>query len=880
MKKTILALFCFSLLACSGQKVEPPQKLARNLSARSLTREEALARSERISRVSYEIGVDLNREEAFSGKTVVRFTLRGSPQDLFLDFMEGKVAKLSINGQAADTALFDGQIIRLPAGSLRWDSANSVEVEYEHPYNHSGNGLHQFKDPVDGRIYLYTQFEPFSAHRFFPCFDQPDLKATYELNALAPKDWKVISSAREVSVKTEGKANRWVFPVSDRFSTYIFSLHAGPFAEWKDQAGPIPLRLFARQSLKQYVDAPEWFAITKGGLKFFGETFAYPYPFHKYDQLVVPDFNAGAMENVAAVTFTERYIFRSKVTTDARLSRASTILHEMAHMWFGDLVTMDWWNGLWLNESFATFMASWAVDKATPYKGAWQEFNGSKEWAMWEDQLVTTHPIEAEIPDTDASLTSFDGITYGKGAAALKQIFFLLGEEKFKAGVRAYFQKHAFGNATLEDFVSSLSAASGQDLTAWQEDWLQSAGVNSLRAQFSCAEGKISAFSLLQEKDEGDKILRPHRTKVGLFYLKDGKLVMGASQAVAYAKAETPVPGFVGSACPDLVFTNVEDHDYVKVRLDEKSLAQAKINLGQVADPFLRQQIWNSLMQMVTDGVYPAHEFLDTLLLHGQAETDSKTLKTLFGYRERLLRYLPAEKLGAYRAKLETFLQDGLRQATGGSDLQLLWFRALASEAQSAESIARLEKLLRGQEKLAGLAIDQDRRWEIIGAIARTGGVRAKDLIDAELKRDATDNGRKEAFGAEAQMPDPVTKQRWLSRITRTESGGREYKLAELRPAMQNFYVLGQDALTQMAEAPYFAVIARAKTEEEEYIGRFARAMFPPLCEERIVKQASAFLAAHEDYPVYVTKPVRQGRQETERCLRARALSRANSKAP
>ncbi|TPW20554.1 MAG: aminopeptidase N, partial [Elusimicrobia bacterium] len=415
------AILLAALLLAVPARAERP-------AVKGLSREEAAARAARVSdaayRLQFVVGFD---EKEFTGVTDISFNLKGAPAPLTVDFGEGLPRKVTANG--ADTAFdYNGHFLTLPPSALR-KGANTVRIEYSHPYSATGSGLYRFKDPADGLVYLYSDFEPFDANLMFPCFDQPDIKAGYAVEVTAPEDWLVVSAARPERVLPAGPgARRWVFPMTKPFSTYVFSLHAGPYMEWRDDFQGLPLGLYARRSLARFVDAEEWFTVTKQGMGFFNRYFDFPYPFGKYDQVLVPDFNSGAMENVGAVTFSERNAPRSRPTPAERLDRADVILHEMAHMWFGDLVTMAWWDDLWLNESFASYMSAVAVDAATEFRDAWLDFNlGTKQWAYWEDQLVTTHPIEAVVPDTEVAFANFDGITYGKGASTLKQLAVLLG---------------------------------------------------------------------------------------------------------------------------------------------------------------------------------------------------------------------------------------------------------------------------------------------------------------------------------------------------------------------------------------------------------------------------------------------------------------------
>ncbi len=883
-----------------------------------LKEEEALIRSRQIGKVSYGLWFGLNEvREDYEGRTVIQFYLHDKVENLspevFVDFEGGRVRSVTLNGIALSESKirerYDGNRLHFPVKELKVGS-NRIQIAFSHDYSHNGNGLHRFKDPVDGQVYLYSNFEPFNARRMFPCFDQPDLKASYELTVEAPEDWDVIANTEEREVTGVDGRKSWQFPPSPVFSTYVFALHAGPYASWKSDAHGIPLRLFARQSLAQFVDPKEWFEITSQGLEFYNRKFGYPYPFAKYDQVIVPDFNAGAMENVGAVTFSERMVYRSKVTEDTRRRRADTILHEMAHMWFGDLVTMKWWNGLWLNESFATFMAGWATQDATRFKSSWQSFfAGSKQWAYWEDQLVTTHPIETKVADTDQAFASFDGITYGKGASVLKQLMFYLGEADFLRGVNQYFQDYSFRNSRLEDFIRSLAKASGKDLSTWQKSWMQSASLNTVEAVWDCAEGKISKFSLIQKGSEINPELRAHRTRVAFFSPASGGVLKAVhSIDVSYSAADTPVPDALGKACPALVFPNAEDYDYAKVVLDPKSLETVKSGLGSVADPFARQMLWHTLWEMVRDAKLATQDYIDIVLAQSPREKSTQVLSKVLQSLSRpgagsatALKYLPTALRDPQQARIEEFLEKNRIHAEPGSDLQLIWHQSYVSALRNPIGLEKLRSLLEGHSSLPGLKIDQERRWEILQALARNNAPGVLDLVRAEGIKDATDMGHKEEISAEASIPLPEIKQLWLARIlkrsplpalTWPDPGAlpageskptlahpnpepASLKLAELRRAMGSFHVFGQEAVSAVTTEIYFNELPRiASTEDEEFVSSFAGAMFPPACEPKVVELARHALKSHPEFPAAVIKDLKLETQETERCIRAQSVAR------
>ncbi|MCW2776703.1 MAG: aminopeptidase, partial [Frankiales bacterium] len=538
-------------------------------SSNNLSRDEARARARLLRVASYDVELDLRDQstgETFRSTSTVRFSCSEPGASTHLDLTAPTLRRAVLNGVDVDLDGFDGN--RLALTGLAAD--NELVVEADCAYMRTGEGLHRFVDPVDGSVYLYTQFETFDAHRMYGCFDQPDLKAVFRFVVHAPQDWTCVSGG---SGTQEG--GTWTFSETKPLSTYITALVAGPYHAVHQEHDGIRLGLFCRRSLAEHLDADELFLVTRQGFDFFHEVFGFRYPFGKYDQLFVPEYNAGAMENAGAVTFLEDYVFRSKVTDAAYERRAETVLHEMAHMWFGDLVTMRWWDDLWLNESFATYMSVLAQASATRWTSAWTTFaNTEKTWAYRQDQLPSTHPIAADMVDIAAVRANFDGITYAKGASVLKQLVAWVGQEAFLAGLRTYFVKHQYANTELPDLLSELEASSGRDLSSFSAEWLETAGVNTLRAQFeTAADGTFSSFSLLQEAPDAYPTLRSHRVAVGLYELVDGALVRTGREELDVVGAKTEVPALVGQKQPDLVLVNDDDLTFAKIRLDERSLA-------------------------------------------------------------------------------------------------------------------------------------------------------------------------------------------------------------------------------------------------------------------------------------------------------------------
>lgn len=852
---------------------------------KGLAKQDAERRRSAIDNVRYDLSFTLSDKEAdkdFSGTTVVRFDVRDMAIPLTLDFQDGKVLELTVNGVRQTDVRSNEHFITLPALKL---GANEVTVKYEHPYSSTGAGLYRFKDPEDGKSYVYTDFEPYDANSLFPSFDQPDLKATYKVTVDAPADWTIVTSVRESAPPAvKGDRATWTFPESAKFSTYLFSLIGGPYQVWEGKAGDMPLRLLARPALGKFVPAAEWLKVTQQGFEFYNAYFDFAYPFKKYDQIVVPDFNAGAMENVAAVTFSERFVPRGAETTAEREDRADVILHEMAHMWFGNLVTMRWWNDLWLNESFATYMAALASVEGTEFKRAWETFyTSTKQWAYWEDQLVTTHPIEGDVPDTEQAFANFDGITYGKGASTLKALAYFIGPDQFRDGVRAYFKTHAYANTELKDFIAALAKSSGKNLDNWANDWLRTAGLNTVEARFACVDGKVNGFTLQQTAPADLPTLRSHKAKVALFSKSaEGKIELQKTVEVEYSGAQTAVAALDGEACPHIVYPNFEDYDFVKVRFDERSLAAVKKDLASVVDPLQRSMYWTALWDAVRDGEWSVVAYVETVLQQVGRETDDKILEKVLdsvhgGRRSTAtaLYYLTpdsAERLTFVKA-FEALAADKLAVSAPGSDAQKLWFDFYVRVAESAPAKAQLVKLLAGDKKIAGMDVDQDRRWNIVARLSELGFPDALTLRIAESKRDGSSRGKQSAITVETLEPKKSVKTAWYGKIIDTKT---KLSLADLKAAMAGMFPASQIKMSKDFSRRYFSDLPRLATvRENEFLRRFASNLAPTTCDEDSAKSLTDFAATHRDLPPVALKAIRVAAQEDGRCVRIRKVARA-----
>lgn len=748
----------------------------------NLTRTEAQERRAVIDTQSYQVSLDLTKgAEVFGSRSVVRFT--ATPGSFtFIDLIARDVREITLNGEQIDPneAFADS---RIALSDLQ--AENVLIVDADCLYTNTGEGLHRFVDPVDGEVYLYSQFEVPDSRRVFAVFEQPDLKATFQFTVTAPAAWKVVSNspAPEPIVHDASSGSgaepiaTWGFEPTPRISSYITALIAGPyeatFSELTSSSGRvIPLGVYGRKSLWQHLDADYIFEKTRQGFEYFESKFGVPYPFEKYDQLFVPEFNAGAMENAGAVTFTETYVFRSKVTDAVKERRVVTILHELAHMWFGDLVTMKWWNDLWLNESFAEWASTIATAEATEWTEAWTTFNAmEKTWAYRQDQLPSTHPIVAEINDLQDVQVNFDGITYAKGGSVLKQLAAWVGIDAFFAGVGRYFQKHSWGNTELSDLLSELEATSGRELSTWAKKWLETAGVNTLSPVIAeDASGAITRFAVTQTAPADYPTIRPHRLGIGFYNLstsdEGGALVRTHYVEVDVDGDRTEIPELQGLQRPDMVLLNDNDLAYAKIRLDERSLETAIAHLADISDPLARSLVWGAAWDQTRDAETAASDYIDLVLGNIGRETESTTVRTTLAQLQLAANhYVAPESRAAAREKVADGLWALAQQAEAGSDSQLQLVTAFANALVTPEHAGIVGRLRAGEETLPGLEIDADLSWQLLIGLAAAGATDAA-AIDAALSADNTAKGAEFAAQARAALPNVEAKQAaWSSLI-------------------------------------------------------------------------------------------------------------------
>jgi aminopeptidase N len=843
----------------------------------NLTREEALTRASLLAVESYTIDLDLTTSTTtFASTTTIRFTCTEPGASTFADLVGATVREITLNGVAIDpaTAYADS---RIALSGLQ--AENELVVSADCTYSRTGEGLHRFVDPADQRVYLYSQFEVPDARRVYTTFEQPDLKSTFTFNVTAPGHWKVVSNAATptpTDLAEDGQSGKalWNFPTTERMSTYITALVAGDYHEVMDEYvgkhGAISLGHYCRQSIKEHLDIDELVLVTKQGFEFFEEAFDYPYPFGKYDQLYVPEYNMGAMENAGCVTFRDEYLPRSRQTHHFYEQRANTILHEMAHMWFGDLVTMKWWDDLWLNESFAEWASHHAMVKATNYTEAWTGFtNARKNWAYRQDQLPSTHPIAADNYDLEAVEVNFDGITYAKGASTLKQLVAWVGLDPFLAGLRDYFKTHAFGNPEFADLLGALEKASGRELDSWAHEWLQTSGVNTLRPEFELdADGNYAAFAVAQTAHEDFPTIRRHRIGVGLYDVVDGLVHQRDHFEIDVDGQSTVVPQLAGVRQPDLLVLNDGDLTYAKIRLDERSLATAVDSVDKVEDSLARALLWGAAWDMTRDAEMSATDFISLVLRGIGTETDLTAVGRLPVYARTALNYYsdPAGR-GALRATWESGLRVLLEGAEAGSDHQLAFARAFAAAAHSEESLDLVAALLDGSVTLDGLAVDADLRWVLLTALAANGRVDNTE-INAELERDNTISGQEHAAAALTVRPTPEAKaQAWHDAIERDDIPNETQRSIALA-----FPTAGQAEVLAPYLEKYLAVADHIW--EEKGVQRASTALeymfLMPLVSTGTLARVDDWLATSQANPA-AKRYVREGRADMARALAAQA---------
>ena len=841
----------------------------------NLSRDTARHRSASITLDTIEAWLDITQAQdanqpLFGSRSTLTFA--SAVETIGIDFLDGEVDEVLVNGESQPVQ-YDGATVTV--GGLRTDgSTNEVTINGRGRYSRSGQGLHRFTDPADGQTYLYTQYEPTDSRRVYAQFDQPDLKAHHIFHVTAPEGWLVLSNQPEIGAEAAPGGVRHDFAPTPKLSTYITAIIAGPYSQvensWTSADGSltVPLGLACRASRMETMDAEELFRLTRAGLDFYHEHFGFPYPWGKYDQVFVPEYNLGAMENPGCVTFTEDYLFRSAATRAQYAGRSNTLQHEMAHMWFGDLVTPRWWDELWLKESFAEFMGAHVNEQAAGFPESWVGFAGRrKAWAYAQDELPTTHPVAADIPDVEAAKQNFDGITYAKGASVLKQLVHHVGVDAFFAGSRQYFQDYAWGSTQFADLVRALENSSGRDLSCWTHAWLETSGPDTLRTSLVVGEdGVVTEARLEQESNDrltGEHVGRPHTLALGLYTLEGNRPVRREQLRVELDGRGADLPELVGKPAPDLVLVNDEDWTYAKVVMDERSAATAVEHLSKIEDPLARALLWSQLWMMVRDGQLRVADYVRAVEQHGGAETDAATLTSLFANAHAAIEtWLPEAARPAAREAHLAELSRLLDAAEAGTDTQLIVARALAEQAAVVPSAAdRVRGLLDAQPE--GLELGPDLRWLLLQALAATGELEQAGLDEA-LAADDTMDGRLEHLSARAGLPDAAAK----AEVLEAALTPGNYSNAQMDAALRGLQQPLSRELLADSDAAHLSRLTQIWQDHSiEMAQRLVTGLFPGASAE-VVEQAKGWLEEHADAPKALRRLVLEALDRSERALR------------
>lgn len=835
----------------------------------NISKSEALERSEYLSIESYEVFLDItDKGDTFFARSTITFKCNKTGYSTFLDAVAERVVSATLNGNPVNTSGFDGETIYLS----NLQSENVLVVEVETPYSKTGEGLQKSVDPVDNEIYLYSQGETAHIRKMYPCFDQPNLKATFNLSVLAPQHWEVISNNPVESINPDGDSRLWQFTTTPRISTYITAVVAGPYSHVHDDyvgQKVVPLGIYLRKSLAESLDPAEIFQVTKEGFTYFEETFGLAYPFEKYDQVAVVDFNWGAMENAGVVTFREDLlVFRSRVTERAREQRAHVILHEMAHMWFGNMVTMYWWDDLWLNESFAEWSSYLALVEGTRFKDGWTSFIiDGKSWAYDQDQLVTTHPIAVDMVDIEAVNANFDGISYAKGSSVLHQLSAYVGRENFIKGLRQYFEKFAWKNTQLSDLLTELKSTSGRDLDAWSATWLKTAGINTMHPVLESADGVYSRVAIKQDAPvvpAGSQEVRPHRIAAALYDLADGRLTVRKSTEFDTTGEITEIPELAGEKTADLFLINDGDLAYTKVRFDQRSVQTLTNHLGDITDPIARVLAWIATWDMWRDAEVSSHDFVRLVL---QGLKTEPLINVVAGFGSHLVSTVEVFSDPARREELRLAVsaevEKVLLSASAGSDIQLQLTRTFAAIATTPEQIEFLRSILAGG--LNGLTIDRDLRWYLTIALAERGEVTPAE-IEVVLTADQTLTGELSSAEAIAALPDPVVKaETWKSLINDELSTSK-------RSALQKgFMKARQHEILASYVDPYFEALLKMWSNSSfEVASTSVEALYPRyVITQQTLDKTDAWLnGIGNGAPEVLRRLVSEGRDSLARALR------------
>lgn len=881
MKFLALLLFLCTT-SCSFFEDPPPLRADEDLLSASY----AKLRKQGLDEVRYQLYFDLTHEKHFKGEAQIFFELKNNFY-LTLDFTGGRVLSLKINGQAVALDAVKANYIELPEKHLRL-GGNQVQIEYEHPYSMKARGLYRFKDPLDQKVYIYSDFEPYHAHHVFPSFDQPNLKSHFVTEVLVPAQWQVITANREAIREERDKYSLWRFPRTAPMSPYAYSIHAGDYVSWEGTAHlnkqELPLRVFSRASMKDHIDGETLLDITAKGIVYFSNYFNYPFPYEKYDQLIVPDLDSGAMENVAAVTFNEQRFFQSKSKTrNTQRWLTVTLLHELAHMWFGNLVTMNWWNDLWLNESFATHSAYQALSAITDYKEGWMVFNAyTKQDAYDIDLSANPRAVATAVENTDEAVTRFDGISYGKGAAILRQLSYSIGEKSYRRALSDYFRDFENSNTSLQDFIAKMEMASDMELGTWSQRWLETERPNNLEVNFTCEKGRITHFELYQTATQEYPTLRVHRTQLALFKKQYGYLRLSQNKVVEYQGETTQVPSLKGAPCPDAVYPNSQDYDYVNVKLDRHSLPIFLNHLSTLGDPFLRSLLWSDLWRMTLARHLDMEQFLEVVEWHGIHESDPDILHRLLSrVQELLFQYYPNDgdiwnaRSQAWRGFFSENYFSQLQKSADNPDLQKVYFQHWLELSDIPEHQNQWVLILKNRPLSWPLnfSVEPELRWKVLAALTALGHTEAQSLLEMEKKRDTTAFGRSQALWIESLKPDLKNKEK---RLVSLFDQSQSLPWTEQKAIVQGLFPPQQKLLQKKLSQKYYNILKDSLGESNSEWANAVQSLTPLFCDAQSGRRIESLLKSEANLSASLIKVFQGLMDKNQTCYEMQKLLKDN----
>jgi aminopeptidase N len=769
-----------------------------------VSRELARTRARAISNVRYRIELDIKQHAAeLPGHLDLTFDLSEKPDPLAIDFRDDSAQKIRVNGKDAEVSQSDGHIL-IPGRYLSM-GANRVEMYFSAKVAEANRAITRYNDLQDGSESLYTLFVPMDASMEFPCFDQPDLKGRFTLKATAPPGWTVISNGVAEAGGSE-------FAETKPISTYLFAFAAGPFEQLPATGTAVPMRLFVRKSMlaRAKEEWPEVAQFTREGIDKMSSFFAQPFPFAKYDQVLIPGLAYGGMEHAGATFLREDVvIFRTAPTVSDHHRRSVTVLHELAHQWFGDLVTMRWFDDLWLKEGFAQYMAFHTLAELEPPNEVWTRFYESiKPVAYGIDSTRGTTPIYQQVRNLSDAKSAYGPIVYQKAPSLLRVLSYKIGETSFRDGVRIYLKDHAYANAEWKDLIGAFSKASGQDLGPWAAAWIQQRGMPEVTVNWTCdSQNRIAQFEIAQRDTLGEGHAWPVETQVLLGYKNDP----GTKLKVAFDSAKASLPAAVGKSCPDYVFGNDEDHGYGRFLLDERSQTGVVADLAAVTDPLLKALLWGALWDSVRESKMPPPSYVDLVLRSLPTEADLDLTQTLLGrMRSAYVSYLSDKQRPALAERMEALLMDRMKHADT-ADLRITYFRAFVGAAAGAAGLNELKDLLAGKDSVPGVPLKQRDRWTMISTLVRQSDPDALRVVAAESLRDKTDDGRKSAYSARAAIATAENKRLYFYDYLNSKSVPEDWVTASLA----DFNAWNQSALTLPYLKPALEALPQMKRERK-----------------------------------------------------------------